>query len=226
MRTVPVTVVTGFLGAGKTTLLNRWLGGRGDGDVIVTEVGAVGIDGERSRRLRERWSRSRAGACAAPRTRSSSKRSRRSPRAPARIFVETSGAASPAGVVRAIARDEALRLEGIVTVVDGTRLSQIPDLDLAPEQIAYADVLVVTRGQETPEPGPVTEIQRPGQERPEPGSRDDAPVAVRVHEEARVKETHEERGVLGSCRLVGSSAVAWAMRADLARRTCGARIRA
>jgi G3E family GTPase len=146
MRAIPVTVVTGFLGAGKTTLLNAWLASRRDVAVIVNEVGAIGIDGELlaspGRTLIEI-----AGGCVCCTTHADLVRALAmlAARAPARIFVETSGAASPAGVVRAIAREESLRLEGIVTVVDGTRLSQLLELELAIEQIAYADVLVVTR---------------------------------------------------------------------------------
>ena len=49
------------------------------------------------------------------------------------------------GVVRAIARTEGLRLDGIVTVVDASRLSRLSQHDLALEQIAYADVLVLSR---------------------------------------------------------------------------------
>jgi G3E family GTPase len=47
-RTIPVTVLTGFLRAGKTTLLNCILS-RQDTQrvaVIVNEFGEVGIDGQ------------------------------------------------------------------------------------------------------------------------------------------------------------------------------------
>ncbi len=145
---IPVTVVTGFLGAGKTTLLLAWLAQypRGDVAVIVNEIGEVGIDGEllaeRARAIVEI-----SGGCVCCTTHAELVRALASFAAqrpmPKRIFVETSGAASPAGVVRAVARSEDARLDGIVTVVDAARPAVMDD-DLAAEQIGYADVLVLS----------------------------------------------------------------------------------
>ena len=153
---LPVTVVTGFLGAGKTTLLNRWLGEhqRGEVAVIVNELGAIGVDGEllaeRVRTLVEI-----TGGCVCCATNADLMRAlvglaARTP-APRRIFVETSGAASPAGVLRAIARGpaaDALRLDGVITVVDVRSVARLGENDLAVEQVGYADVLVLSRADE------------------------------------------------------------------------------
>ncbi len=150
---VYVTVVTGFLGAGKTTLVNRWLADipKGDVAVVVNEHGDVGIDGdllaERVRTLVEI-----TGGCVCCKTQGELVRAledlaSRLPR-PKRILVETSGAASPGGVLRAISRggrSGALALDGVVTVVDASRVDDLAAHDLAIEQVGYADVVVLSR---------------------------------------------------------------------------------
>jgi G3E family GTPase len=146
LEVIPITVITGFLGAGKTTLLNAWLAEHPDAAVIVNEVGAVGIDGEllaeRARTLLEI-----AGGCVCCTTYGELVRALEelSLATPTRIFIETSGAASPAGVLRAIGKNPAVRLDGVVTVVDATRLAEFHENELALEQIGYADVIVLSR---------------------------------------------------------------------------------
>jgi G3E family GTPase len=151
MHALPVTVVTGFLGAGKTTLVNRWLADLASGDVavIVNELGAVGVDGAllaaRAQTLVEI-----AGGCVCCSTQAELVRALEvlaaQPVPPKRVLIETSGAASPAGVLRAVAaRDDAWQLDGIITVVDAARAEQLAEHDLAIEQVGYADVVVLSR---------------------------------------------------------------------------------
>jgi G3E family GTPase len=149
---IPVTVVTGFLGAGKSTLLERWLGELppNDAAVIVNERGDVGIDGEllaaHVTRLREI-----SGGCVCCSSQAElvsalAEFGRANP-APRRIFVETSGAASPSGVIRAVATGRArehLYLDGVITVVDALRLASTLRFDLALEQLGFADVVVLS----------------------------------------------------------------------------------
>jgi G3E family GTPase len=149
---IPVTVVTGFLGAGKSTLVERWLGElpRQEVAVIVNERGEVGIDGEllaaHVARVREI-----TGGCVCCESQAQlasalAELSEIAPR-PARIIVETSGAASPAGVIQAIGHGparERVRLDGVVTVVDVTRAVQALRFDLAVEQLGFADVVVLS----------------------------------------------------------------------------------
>ena len=150
---IPVTVVTGFLGAGKTTLVNAWLAGHAKGEVavVVNEVGSVGIDGElladRVRKLVEI-----TGGCVCCRTQgelvSALETLAAAVDAPLRVVVETSGAASPAGVLRALAvggEGGAFSLAGVVTVVDAARVDRVFEHDLAIEQVACADVVVLSR---------------------------------------------------------------------------------
>src|SRR4051812_47667347 len=140
---VPVTVVTGFLGAGKTTLLKRWLGElpRGDVAVIVNEHGEIGIDGE-ALAAHVRTIIEITGGCVCCSTQAELVRALEqlasTPSPPKRILIETSGAASPAGVLRAIAgasRRGAHLLDGVVTVVDATQLGVLEAHDLAIEQV-------------------------------------------------------------------------------------------
>ncbi len=148
---IPVTIVTGFLGAGKSTLLQHWLEQlpRNETAVIVNERGEVGIDGEllaaHVARLREI-----TGGCICCRSQAELSSAlvelgETQPR-PGRILVETSGAASPAGVIRAITSNpnERFCLDGVVTVVDVTRIEAALEFDLAVEQLGFADVVVLT----------------------------------------------------------------------------------
>lgn len=150
---LPVTVVTGFLGAGKTTLVNAWLAGiaRGDVAVIVNEHGRIGIDGEllaaRARTIVEI-----TGGCICCTTQAELVRALDELAAAAapggRVLVETSGAASPAGVLRAIAAggpEGTFALDGVITVVDASRVDAVCRHDLAIEQIGYADIVVLSR---------------------------------------------------------------------------------
>lgn len=149
---IPVTVITGFLGAGKSTLVDRWLRERPREStvVIVNEQGAVGIDGDL---LADRVARIReiTGGCVCCQAQAEldatlAEFATTSPR-PQRILVETSGAASPAGVIRALtwgsARD-ALRLDGVVAVLDAARLDAVIEFDLTIEQLGFADVVVLS----------------------------------------------------------------------------------
>jgi len=149
---IPVTIVTGFLGAGKSTLVQHWLGElpKDETAVIVNERGEVGIDGEllaaHVARVREI-----SGGCVCCSSQAEllaalAELSETDPR-PSRIVVETSGAASPAGVIRAIgakAARQRLQLDGVITVVDVTRARQALGFDVTVEQLGFADVVVLT----------------------------------------------------------------------------------
>lgn len=149
---IPVTIVTGFLGAGKSTLLGQWLAElpREETVVIINERGEVGIDGEL---LAERVTRLRevTGGCVCCQTQaelaSALVELSASTPTPRRILIETSGAASPAGVIRAMsgaALGERVKLDGVVTVVDATRAERALGFDIAAEQLGFADVVVLS----------------------------------------------------------------------------------
>lgn len=165
---IPVTIVTGFLGAGKSTLLQRWLEElpRGETAVIVNERGDVGIDGEllaaRVAQLREI-----TGGCVCCKSQAELMRalaelSGSTPR-PSRIVVETSGAASPAGVLQALnarwAREQ-LTVDGVVTVLDVMRAQRALEFDVAVEQLGFADVVVLSHVDEASDEGAGVDLQR------------------------------------------------------------------
>ncbi|HWO11201.1 MAG TPA: GTP-binding protein [Polyangiaceae bacterium] len=151
-RAISVTIVTGFLGAGKSTLVQSWLEElpRSETAVIVNERGEVGIDGEllaaRVALLREI-----TGGCVCCKSQEEllaalAELGASTPR-PSRILVETSGAASPVGVIRAVGAPrlrEGFALDGVITVIDAVRAQRALEFDLAVEQLGFADVVVLS----------------------------------------------------------------------------------
>jgi G3E family GTPase len=154
MRTIPTTVLTGFLGAGKTTLLNRILvePRAGRVAVIVNEFGNVGIDGQLVTSTAETVIEIKNG-CICCKVRGDLVVALRelleSSLAFDRVVIETSGLADPAPVVQSFVLDEVLRarfaLDAIVTVVDVRHLPMQLVHDEAREQIAFADVVLLNK---------------------------------------------------------------------------------
>jgi G3E family GTPase len=156
-----VVIVSGFLGSGKTTLLNRLLRdpAMADTAVAINEFGTVPLDqhlidhgadktvvmangclccnvgGDIEDAVMRIFSRRQSGDLPSF----------------ARLIVEPSGLADPAPIAQAILRQpvlsRAMRLEAIVTVVDGMfGLRQLETHPEALKQAAIADVRVVSKG--------------------------------------------------------------------------------
>ena len=149
---IAVTIVTGFLGAGKSTLVEHWLGElpASETAVIVNEQGEVGIDGAliqaRTSRLREI-----TGGCICCETRAALERAltdfAQSDSPPRRILIETSGAASPAGVIHVLTHSfvrTAVRLDGVISVLHGIRARESLAFPLTVEQLAFSDIVVLS----------------------------------------------------------------------------------
>jgi G3E family GTPase len=151
---IPVTVLTGFLGAGKTTLLNYILSQKHGYRcaVIINEFGAISIDNQLVVGADEEILELNNG-CLCCRVRGDLIKSlsdliQRQKRFDY-VLIETTGLADPAPVIQTFNGSELaerLRLDGIVTVVDGKHIEK--ELDDAPEasqQIAYADVILLNK---------------------------------------------------------------------------------
>ena len=157
---IPVSVITGFLGSGKTTLLNTLLKDPmlANACVIINEFGDVGVDHLLVEKTDENIIELSSGClCCTIRgdlidTMHSllDKRAAGSLKAFDRIVIETTGLADPAPVLHALMRDDLLlqrlKLEGVITVVDG--FNGMATLDAhgeAAKQVAMADRLVLTK---------------------------------------------------------------------------------
>lgn len=157
---VPLVVVTGFLGSGKTTLVNRILArraARGETSklgVIVNELGAVGIDGallggETARQVEL------PGGCVCCVLGDELDKTlldlvEKNPTLSA-IILETTGVAEPLPIAWAVRRapvESVVRLAAVVTLVDATTfVASRAVSDAVDAQVAYADVLLVTKSE-------------------------------------------------------------------------------
>jgi G3E family GTPase len=157
---LPVSILTGFLGSGKTSLLNTLLKDPvlANACVVINEFGEIGIDHLLVETADENIVELSSGClCCTVRgdlidtlNRLVDRRAAGELKAFDRIVIETTGLADPAPVLHALMRDERLlqrlKLEGVITVVDG--FNGMATLDAhaeAVKQVAVADRIVLTK---------------------------------------------------------------------------------
>lgn len=159
-KTIPVTVLTGFLGAGKTTLLNKLLAhpDMGEAAVLINEFGEIGLDHLLVKETREDTVLLNSG-CLCCTVRGDLVNAMRElfwqrfdKKIPwfKRMVIETTGLADPAPIIHTLMTDPTIgpryRLDGIVTVVDA--VNGPATLDVQPEavkQAAVADRIVLAK---------------------------------------------------------------------------------
>lgn len=162
---IPITTIGGYLGAGKTTLINHLLRHSGGQRlaVLVNEFGALPID-EDLIEAQDDQLISIAGGCVCcafgdDLMAGVTSLSQLTP-PPDHVLLEASGVAIPGAIAASLSLVQGIRLGGVVVLADAETIGQAAQDayigDTILRQLSDADLLVLTKTDLVPDPGPVT----------------------------------------------------------------------
>ncbi|MGG6266554.1 CobW family GTP-binding protein [Leptolyngbya sp. AN03gr2] len=153
-RSIPVTILTGYLGAGKTTLLNYLLT-QDHGKkiaVIVNEFGQVGIDNQLVAQADEEIIAMNNGSICCTVRKDLIRIIQEllhHPHQIEHILIETTGLADPAPVVQTFFVEDGVKtnthLEAVVTVIDAKHIQAHWDAKEVQEQVLFANVILLNK---------------------------------------------------------------------------------
>ena len=154
---IPVSIFTGYLGSGKTTIIVNLLKSMGPNYKIAwlkNEIGNTGVDTELANSQNTTFVKEMLQGCICHVMLSAlgdaldeliaSK--------PDRIIIETSGSATPAPVVFEINKDDRLKIDGIITVIDAQNFSGYLDKSFTLKlQVKYTDLILINKHEDLDE---------------------------------------------------------------------------